>query len=229
MKQENVLKESLGNFLRNAYDLLVLNWLWLLCSLPVVTAGPATVALYTVTQKLVREEPAYLVKDFFKAFKEDFWKSVAMGFLVGIPALVAVVDAWFAVQQTGAMQALFLTVAFLVGLVFLTLLGHGFAVQARFRNSLKKHISNAFSLVFVAPGKTLQIWCILLFPVLLALCLLLPAAVSAETAATNECYNWYEIFVYSYQDSNGDGIGDFNGLISRLDYIADMGMSQMPL
>lgn len=171
MKQENVLKESLGNFLRNAYDLLVLNWLWLLCSLPVVTAGPATVAMYTVMQKLVREEPASLLKDFFKAFKDEFWKSVAMGFLVGIPALVAVVDAWFAVQQTGALQTLFLTVAFLVGLVFLTLLGHGFAVQARFRNSLKKHISNAFSLVFVAPGKTLQIWCILLFPVLLALCL----------------------------------------------------------
>lgn len=171
MKQENVLKESLGNFLRNAYDLLVLNWLWLLCSLPVVTAGPATVALYAVTQKLVREEPVSLVKDFFKAFKEEFWKSVAMGFLVGIPALVAVVDAWFAVQQTGAMQTLFLAVAFLVGLVSVTLLGHGFAVQARFRNSLKKHISNAFSLVFVAPGRTLQIWCILLFPVLLALCL----------------------------------------------------------
>lgn len=171
MKEENVLKESLGNFLRNAYDLLVLNWLWLLCSLPVVTAGPATVALYAVTQKLVREEPVSLVKDFFKAFKEEFRKSVAMGFLVGIPALVAVVDAWFAVQQTGTMQTLFLAVAFLVGLVSVTLLGHGFAVQARFRNSLKKHISNAFSLVFVAPGRTLQIWCILLFPVLLALCL----------------------------------------------------------
>lgn len=171
MKQENVLKESLGNFMRNAYDLLVMNWLWLLCSLPVVTVGPATVAMYTVIQKLIREEPVSLVKDFFKAFKEEFRKSVAMGFLVGIPTLVAVVDAWFAVQQTGAMQTLFLVVAFLVGLVALTLLGHGFAVIARFRNSLKKHIGNAFSLVFVAPGKTLQIWCVLLFPVLLALCL----------------------------------------------------------
>ena len=62
-----------------------------------------------------------------------------------------------------------------------------------------------------------------LISLLLALCLLLPAAVCAETEAATECYNWYEIFVYSYQDSNGDGIGDFNGLTSRLDYIADMG------
>ena len=58
---------------------------------------------------------------------------------------------------------------------------------------------------------------------LLALCLLLPAAATAETAEAPVCANWYEIFVWSYQDSDGDGIGDFNGLISRLDYIADMG------
>ena len=38
-----------------------------------------------------------------------------------------------------------------------------------------------------------------------------------------DSYNWYEIFVYSYQDSDGDGIGDFNGVRQRLDYIADMG------
>lgn len=31
----------------------------------------------------------------------------------------------------------------------------------------------------------------------------------------------YEVFVRSFQDSNGDGIGDLNGLTSRLDYIND--------
>jgi len=35
--------------------------------------------------------------------------------------------------------------------------------------------------------------------------------------------NWYEIFVYSFQDSDGDGIGDLNGVRSRLDYIEEMG------
>lgn len=37
--------------------------------------------------------------------------------------------------------------------------------------------------------------------------------------------NYYEIFVYSYCDSNGDGIGDFNGITSKLDYISDMGFN----
>ena len=36
-------------------------------------------------------------------------------------------------------------------------------------------------------------------------------------------YNWYEVFVRSYQDSDGDGLGDLRGLLSRLDYIQDMG------
>lgn len=37
--------------------------------------------------------------------------------------------------------------------------------------------------------------------------------------------NYYEIFVYSYCDSNGDGIGDIKGVISKLDYISDMGFN----
>jgi len=32
---------------------------------------------------------------------------------------------------------------------------------------------------------------------------------------------YYEVFLYSFCDSNGDGIGDINGLISKLDYIND--------
>lgn len=37
--------------------------------------------------------------------------------------------------------------------------------------------------------------------------------------------NYYEIFVYSYCDSDGDGIGDLKGATSKLDYIADMGFN----
>jgi glycosidase len=33
----------------------------------------------------------------------------------------------------------------------------------------------------------------------------------------------YQIYPRSYQDSNGDGIGDLQGIISRLDYIQDLG------
>lgn len=37
--------------------------------------------------------------------------------------------------------------------------------------------------------------------------------------------NYYQVFVYSFCDSNGDGIGDLNGVTSRLDYIQEMGFN----
>ena len=37
--------------------------------------------------------------------------------------------------------------------------------------------------------------------------------------------NYYQIFVGSFCDSNGDGIGDLNGITSKLDYIQDMGFN----
>jgi alpha-amylase len=46
----------------------------------------------------------------------------------------------------------------------------------------------------------------------------------ASIAADHEWWTnavFYEVFVRSYQDSNGDGIGDLRGLIDRLDYLND--------
>jgi len=37
----------------------------------------------------------------------------------------------------------------------------------------------------------------------------------------------YEIFVRSFCDSNGDGIGDLNGIASKLDYLHDLGVEAL--
>ena len=36
---------------------------------------------------------------------------------------------------------------------------------------------------------------------------------------------WYQILIYSFCDSNGDGVGDLQGLISKLDYLKDLGIT----
>src|SRR5215813_12065964 len=52
-------------------------------------------------------------------------------------------------------------------------------------------------------------------------------SVSAEATAQANTNQWwsnrvfYEIFVRSFYDSNGDGIGDLQGLIQKLDYLDD--------
>lgn len=44
-----------------------------------------------------------------------------------------------------------------------------------------------------------------------------------KEAVDDNYRNYYEIFVYSYCDSDGDGIGDLKGVEEKLDYIADLG------
>ena len=65
---------------------------------------------------------------------------------------------------------------------------------------------------------------------LLALCLLLSACGQRrrepELNVIDDKYrNWYEVFVYSYYDSDGDRIGDLDGLAEKLDYISGLGMN----
>ncbi|MBK8987042.1 MAG: alpha-amylase [Chloroflexi bacterium] len=38
---------------------------------------------------------------------------------------------------------------------------------------------------------------------------------------------FYEVFVRSFQDSDGDGVGDINGLIERLDYLQELGVNAL--
>lgn len=41
------------------------------------------------------------------------------------------------------------------------------------------------------------------------------------TASDDKYRNFYQIFVHSFCDSNGDGVGDLQGIISQLDYLND--------
>ena len=68
-----------------------------------------------------------------------------------------------------------------------------------------------------------------ILPILLCISLLLTACGAADPGgsvsdAVDDTYrNYYEIFVYSFADSNGDGIGDLAGVTQKLDYVADLG------
>jgi alpha-amylase len=59
---------------------------------------------------------------------------------------------------------------------------------------------------------------------LLILCTTLPTAALHATTPTGSGV-WYEIFVRSWMDTNGDGIGDLNGVTAKLDYLQSLGVS----
>ena len=60
-------------------DLLFANLLWLVCCLPVITAGASTLGLFTVVNKMAAKEDYTVRTDFFKAFKRDFKQATASG------------------------------------------------------------------------------------------------------------------------------------------------------
>ena len=166
MAQKNKLASSLGAFLRVLCDLMLLNLLWLICALPVVTVGAATSALCCVMLKLARGEPVATVRTFFEAVKRNLGQALLLG-LIGLAGLaIAVVDWFFAVSQAGSIRILYFIVAVIVSAVVLAYWAWAFALHAGFENSLGGTIKNALSLAFVEPGKTLLIWIAFAVPVL---------------------------------------------------------------
>ena len=57
-----------------------------------------------------------------------------------------------------------------------------------------------------------------------------PLTSTATIAGTDDAYRYkdaviYQLHVKSFFDANNDGIGDFKGLMEKLDYIADLGVT----
>lgn len=74
--------------LRLAYS-CYLNLLWFVCSIPIVTIGASTTALYYVTLKLVDENEGMITQQFFRAFRENFRQSTTLWFiLLGVGILL---------------------------------------------------------------------------------------------------------------------------------------------
>lgn len=167
MEQKNKLKSSFARFMYAMADLLILNLLWLLCSLPILTIGPATCALFSVTLKIAKDEPVQTVREFFSAFKSNFKHSFVLGIIGLFGAVVVYADGVYAFSMEGSLKILFCIVTGIISAILLTYICYVFALQAKFENSIKAHIKNAFLLAFCAPGKTVLMWIILSVPVLL--------------------------------------------------------------
>lgn len=104
-------------------DVFLLSILWLICSLPIVTAGAATAALNAVALRAVRNEEGYIFRSFYKAFIKYFKNATKLWMLMLAATLVLAGDMLFFYRQgtwPGAMGA---GVAFLlmllVGLTFM--------------------------------------------------------------------------------------------------------------
>lgn len=100
------------------FDLVVLSILWALLCLPVVTAGPATVALYYVVVKCIRRGEPDPYRNFFVCFKQNF-KTAA---LTGVVVILLGLFGLFAYSALEIMAGAGVKAAFVVYIAYTLLL-----------------------------------------------------------------------------------------------------------
>lgn len=128
-------------------DLILLNILWLIFSIPIFTIGASTTAVYYVTLKLARDDDGYTIKSFFKSFKENFKQATAIWLvLLAIGAILGVDLYFFARLYTGSgtLKTVMLTVFLAMTIVYAAVFMYIFPLQSRFYNTVKKTFFNAF-------------------------------------------------------------------------------------
>lgn len=134
-------------FIGKLGDLILLNVLWIICSIPIFTIGASTTAVYYVTLRLVRDEDGQTIRCFFRSFKENFRQSTVIWLLVLLTGIILGFDMYFFLQvMTG--DSMFRTVfTAVIGAMIITwffIVSYIFPVQSRFYNPIKKTIFNAF-------------------------------------------------------------------------------------
>lgn len=137
------------------WDCIWLTILWAIFSIPVITVGASTVALYTVTLKLVRSQEGEITKQFFKAFKDNLGQGIVAGLLMLVIGFVLAANIYFYWAQSGTFSKTILLAQVILAYVYLMLFDYIFAVIARFKNKTLTLFSIAFVLSFKNFGWTL--------------------------------------------------------------------------
>ncbi len=134
-----------------AADLIVLNLLALVCALPVVTAGASLTALFDQCIRIVRMEEGAIVRGFLRAFRANFKKATLLWLLFLAAGLLLWLDLLAAEATIPAMRVGILALA----LIWLAALHYAFGLLARYENSLRGTLKNAFMLMVACFPRTL--------------------------------------------------------------------------
>lgn len=172
----------LFTILNKISDLILLNVLWLLCSIPIVTIGASTTSMYYVAMKLAEGDDGYVTRKFFKAFKENFRQSTIMWLIMLVAGAIIASDVYACLfWEMGSWNSILLPFAFFFALFYSLIFVYLWPLQAKLENKIKYTFKNAlllsirhlpYSILFIA-GTVLSIVLFLKVPQLLPLYLLL--------------------------------------------------------
>ena len=147
------VESPLYRFLSRFMDMLKLNFMWLLFSIPIVTIGAATVAAMSVALKMADDEEGYIGRSFVRAFRDNWKKGTVLWV---IAAYAVYLDFQFFIAIEGN-PILFLIIGIVSCFIIVLSLIYAYPLTARYENTLIKTIQNSFEIARRYFGRTLLI------------------------------------------------------------------------
>jgi uncharacterized membrane protein YesL len=130
-------------FMGKIFDVIFLSLIWLVLSLPIVTMGASTTALYYTTVKTIRRERGYTFKEFFNSFKMNFVISTIIWIILLLLGFMLYFNIRFA-YATGGNLGFALLVAYSMMVLFIVgTAAYIFPVLSRFKMKFKDVIKTS--------------------------------------------------------------------------------------
>ena len=121
-------------FMGRVADLIILNLLCILCCLPIVTAGASVTAMFYVTLKMARNEESYIVRSFFKSFKENFKQAAIINIIMLLAGILLYIDMTISRSMEGALGSVLTIIFMIILLLYAMLFIYIYPVLAKFYN-----------------------------------------------------------------------------------------------
>lgn len=138
------INSPLMDYLNTIAHFIALNFIFILCCLPIITIGPAVAAMYQVTLREIRGEHGYLIKKFFQHFKEMFLQSFSTSLFTLAIFLLILFNISFWNELDSTLASIINVLLYLVLAVITCIIIYVFPLMARFKNGYLQTIKNAF-------------------------------------------------------------------------------------
>ena len=138
------MDSPLWRFLGRLADIMILNIVFLITCIPIVTIGAAWTSLSYVTLKMSRDEESYIVKSYFKAFRQNFRQATVIWILTLAVMLIFYMDFHIIRNMASSMVQIMYVLLSAIALLFGLTLLYVFPVLAKFDNTILNTIKNAF-------------------------------------------------------------------------------------
>lgn len=149
------LDSPIMRFLSKIADLMILNIITFICCLPVITIGAAMTGMHYVLLKMVRNEEGYIVRSFFKSFKQNFKQATIIWLFILLFFVIFIGD--ILIFNYSGLEFPFVLRIVLIALSIMVcmLTAYVFPVLSRYDNPIKHTVKNSFFMSILALPKTI--------------------------------------------------------------------------